>query len=234
MVTGTGNGSRTGVDPRTRTAGTGGRRLGSPVQRGPEEVPVPRRWGFMALGLALVLACGLGFLALYEGAGDRKPVVVAAGDVGKWETIERGDLRVALVAAEPGVATVPESDLDEVVGRVAATELTEGSVLSPRDIADDGDRLVAEDEALVGARLGAGAVPLGDLPAGAPILVIVRPGPSEPDAEAREVPGWLAELGGRDPNTGAREASLVVPQQVAGFVAAAAADERIAVVGLEG
>lgn len=232
-MTGTGNGSRTGVDPRTRAGGTD-RRLASPVQRGPEEVPVPRRWGFMALGLALVLACGLGFLALYEGAGNRKPVVIAANDVGKWETIERADLRVALVAAEPGVATVPESDLDEVVGHVAATELTQGSLLSPRDIADDGDRLVAPDEALVGARLSSGAVPLGELPTGTQILVIVRPGPSDPDADPRQVPGWLAELGRRDPNTGAREASLVVPQQLAGFVAAAAADERIAVVGLEG
>jgi hypothetical protein len=168
------------------------------------------------------------------GAGSREPVVVAAHDVGRWQTIGRDDLRVALVAAEPGVATIPESDLDELVGQVAVTELTRGSVLSPAEVADEDDRLVAADEALVGARLGPGAAPLGDLPTGSEILVIIRPGASDLDVPVRQVPGWLVELGDRDPNTGAREASLVVPQQTAGDVAAAAAEERIAIVGLEG
>ena len=41
--------------------------------------------------------------------------------------------------------------------------------------------------------------------------------------------GWLQELGEPLENTGAREASLVVPENSAGLVASAAADERIAV-----
>jgi hypothetical protein len=182
----------------------------------------------------LVLVCGLASVTLWRSAGNREPVVVAAQDVGRGETIEREDLRTALVAAESGVDTIPEGDLDELVGRVAVTELARGSLLSAEEVAGDDDRLVSSDEALVGARLGPGAAPVGDLPSGTEILVVIRPGPSDSDAEVREVPGWLERLGDRDPNSGAREASLVVPQEDAGDVAAAAADERIAVVGLEG
>lgn len=228
----TGNGS-TRLEGKPRT-GVFARRSGTPVPAGPEEVPTQRRWGFVAAGVMLTLVCGLVFTALWRSAGNREPVVVAASDVDRGETIERADLRTALVAAEPGVGTIPEDDLDELVGRIALTDLAEGSLLSPDEVADEDDRLVASDEALVGARLGPGAAPLGDLPSGTEILVVIRPGASDTDGNVREVPGWLAELGGRDPNSGAREASLVVPQEDAGAVAAAAADERIAIVGLEG
>jgi hypothetical protein len=168
---------------------------------------------------------------MYRSAGNREPVVVAARDIDQWDTIERGDLTVALVAAEARVGTIPEDDLTDLVGRVAVTRLPRGSLVSPQQVSGD-DRLVAENEALVGARLGPGSAPTGNLPAGTRILVVIRPGTSSVGAQVRQVPGWLAELGDRDPNNGAREASLVVPQEDAAEVAAAASEERIAVVGL--
>lgn len=207
------------------------RRSGAPVQSGPQEVAAPRRWGFVAIGLLLILGCGLVSLAMYRSAGNRVPVVVVARDIDQWETIGRGDLGVSLVAAEPGVGTIPEGDLDDLVGRVAVTRLPRGSLLSPEQVSDD-DQVAAANEALVGARLGPGAAPTADLPAGTRILVVIRPGTSATDGPVRQVPGRLAELGDRDPNSGAREASLVVPQEDAADVAAAASEERIAVVGL--
>ena len=186
------------------------------------------------MGVMLVLACGLGSWALYRQAGNRVPVLVAAHDVGRFETIERDDLRVVLVAAEPGAKTIPEGELSKIVGRVAVTELPQGSILSPGQVAQEGQHLVGEDEAVIGARLGPGAFPLGSMPPGTKVLVVVRPGGSDPDSQVREVPGWVAEVGERNPNNGSREASLVVAKSSAGDVAAAAAEERIAVVGLEG
>jgi hypothetical protein len=196
-------------------------------------VAAPRRWGFVAAGVLLVLGCGLVSLAMYRSAGNRVPVVVVARDIDQWETIERSDLGTALVAAESGVDTIPETNLDELVGRVAVTRLPSGALPSPEQVSDD-DQVTAANEALVGARLGPGAAPTADLPAGTRILVVIRPGTSATDALVRQVPGRLAEMGDRDPNNGAREASLVVPQEDAADVAAAAADERIAVVGLGG
>ena len=221
-----------GVTERGRAGGPAWT-SGVPMARGPDEVPARRNWLRIALGAVLVLGSGLVFTGLYRSAGDRQPVLVLANDVGRFDSIERSDLRVVLVGAEPGVELVPEADIDEVVGRLALTELAQGSLLSPDEVADTDDLLVGPDEAIVGARLGAGSAPVGDIPAGTRVSVVIRPGPS-PDDGIREVPGWLAELGERNPNNGTREASLVVPKSSAGDVAAAAAEERIAVVSLEG
>jgi hypothetical protein len=181
----------------------------------------------------VVLASGLVFTSLYRSAGDRRPVLALARDVGRYEQVEPGDLRTVLVGAEPGVELVPEADLDDVVGRVAVTELSQGSLLSPDQVSDRDDHFVGPTEAVVGAKLGAGSAPVGELPAGTRVLVVIRPGGASRDVDVREIPGWVAELGDRGSN-GTREASLVVPEQSAGDVAAAAAEERIAVVSLEG
>lgn len=228
-----GNGAGTRLEERPPGQMTA-RRPQIPVPGGPEEVAAPRRWGLVAVGVIVALTCGLAFLSMWRSAGDREPLVVVARDVERYETIKRSDLRTALVAAEPGISSVPEQDLDDLVGRVAVTELVAGALLSPAQVAEEDQRIVDDDEALVGARLGPGAVPLGDLPVGAEILVVIRPGPASLGTDVRAVPGWLAELGERNPTNGAREASLVVPQGEAAVVAAAAAEERIAVVGLEG
>jgi hypothetical protein len=94
--------------------------------------------------------------------------------------------------------------------------------------------LVGPDEVVVGARLGAPAAPRGEVAPGTPVLVVVRPDLTGgvPD-QASEVRGWLRDIGDPLANTGAREASVVVPVEEAATVASAAADERIAVVTLE-
>jgi hypothetical protein len=182
----------------------------------------------------VVLASSLGFSALYRTAGDRKPVLVAARDIGRYEQLSRDDVRIALVAAEPGVATVPANNVDSVVGRLTLTDISQGSVLAPGQMATDGQQIVGQGEAVVGARLEPGAAPVGDIAAGTRVLIVIRPGSDAGDTELRQVAGWLEAIEARNPNTGSREASLVVPQENAAAVAAAAADGRIAIVGLEG
>lgn len=212
------------------------RRLGTaaPVASSPDEVATRQRWGLVGLGVVVVSASVLGFSALYRSAGDREPVLVVARDVERFEPIEQDDLRVALVAAEPGVGTVPESDLDDVVGRVALTGLAQGSILAPNQLAGKDDQFVGPEEAVVGARLESGAAPVGDLSPGTRVLVVIRPGGADGSLGVREVPAWLAEMSEQHPNNGVREASIVVSQESAGVVAAAAAEQRIAVVALEG
>jgi hypothetical protein len=204
-----------------------------PASSTPQEVLARRNWPRLAFGAVVVLVSGLAFTGLYRSAGDRKPVLALARDVQRYQEIQPGDLRSVLVAAEPGVELVPEADLDEVVGHMALTSLPQGSLLSPGDVAGKDDHLVGPGEALVGAKLAEGAAPLGDIPAGTRVLVIVRPGSASQDGEVREVPGWVAALG-RPGANGTRDASLAVPQTSAGDVAAAAAEERVAVVSLEG
>jgi hypothetical protein len=186
----------------------------------------------VAAGAAVALLGAWVAAALYVSAGERVEVVVTARDVGRFEPIQAGDLKLVRVAADPGVATIPSDELDDLVGRVAATAVPAGTMLAPDQLVADGEQLVASDEAVVGARLAQGAVPLGSLQGGDPVLVVIRPSTSAGDGGPVEVRGWLAELGESDQTSRTREASLVVPASRAAEVAAAAADERIAVVAL--
>jgi hypothetical protein len=188
----------------------------------------------VAAGGVLALVGGWTAASLYASAGERVEVVVAAGDVDRFEELGRDDLKVVRVAADPGVDTISGADLETLVGRVAATDLSDGALLSDDQLVGPGERLVAADEAVVGAQLGPGAAPRGALAGGTRLLVVVSPAPTATDEEPVEVEGWLAEIGEPDATTGEREASLVVPAGSAATVAAAAADERIAVVALEG
>jgi hypothetical protein len=226
------NGSTTTVarDPRHRPATEP--TLGVPIA--PSGLPARRRWGRVAAGGVLALVGAWTAASLYASAGERVEVVVVAGDVDRFEEIARDDLKVVRVASDPGVDTIPGADMDDLVGRVAATNLSDGVLLSEDQLVGPDARVVGGDEAVVGARLGPGAAPRHGLVGGAPVLVVVRTAQGDTDGEATEVEGWLADVGDPDETTGEREASLVVPTGSAADVAAAAADQRIAVVALEG
>jgi SAF domain len=233
------NGSPTATaPPATAGSGTGlgpaappgrGSRRSMPVPATPSGLPTRRRWGRVALGAVLALFGAWLAMVLVATAGGREETLAVAADVARGEVIERGDLKVVRVAADPGVETIPADEIDTVVGQVAATGLPQGALLAPGQLLADGERLVATNEVVIGARLSASAAPRGDVPPGTPILVVVRPASGADGEPPTEVQGWLQELGEPLENTGAREAALVVPENAAGLVASAAADERIAV-----
>ena len=85
--------------------------------------------------------------------------VALGNDVQAYETIERGDLRTVRVAAGDGVHVVPVRDVHDVVGRVAASDLHEGSLLVEADLFAEGEKLIDTNEAVVGVRVGVGAAP---------------------------------------------------------------------------
>jgi hypothetical protein len=185
----------------------------------------------VAVGALLALLGAWAGMILVATAGGREEMLALAADVGRGEPIERDDLKVVRVAADTGVATVPAGDMDEIVGKLAATDLPSGSLLSRDQVLAEGERVVTTDEAVVGARLGPGAAPRGEVAPGTWVLVVVDPPAADGEGAApTEVTGWLRDIGDPAENTGAREASLVVPASSAATVAAAAADERIAVV----
>jgi SAF domain len=204
-----------------------------PPPASPAGLPPRRRWGRVAIGGMLALLGAWAGMILVATAGGRQERLALAHDVAKGETIERSDLRVVRVAADTGVATVPAGDLRRVIGKAAATDLPRGSLLARAQVLADGGRLVTTDEAVVGANLSPGAAPRGDVAPGTSILVVVDPPATGGEAgKAVEVTGWLRDIGDPAENTGVREASLVVPTSAAASVAAAAADDRVAVVTL--
>jgi hypothetical protein len=172
-----------------------------------------------------------GTVAAVIAAGDRADVVAVAADVGRFETIDRSDLMVVRVGADRDVGLVPAGDLDEVVGRAAAVDLVAGSLLSPNELVAADERVVGTGEVRVGARLGPGAFPAEDVPAGAGVLVVVRPSDVVGGVAAvTDVEGWLLSVSDADESTGERSVSLVVPRAAGSAVSAAAADGRVSVV----
>jgi hypothetical protein len=137
------------VATRERAAGSRAQSV-PPVGASPSGLVRRRRWGVALAGVAAVVVGAWGFASLWLAAGDRDEVVAMAGDVEAYETIERGDLRTVRVAAGDGVSVVPVSDIDDVVGRVAKSDLHEGSLLTDADLFPQDEDLVASDEAVVG------------------------------------------------------------------------------------
>jgi len=231
------NGSPTASATATAAPGTGlapppptrGARRATPVPATPSGLPTRRRWGRVALGAVLALFGAWLCMVLVATAGGRKETLALANDVGRGEVLERGDIKVVRVAADAGVEMIPADELDDVVGEVVTADLPQGALLAPGQLLDEGERLVAANEVVVGVRLSAAAAPRGDVPPGTPILVVIRPATGVNGEPPTEVAGWLRDLGEPLENTGAREASLVVPDNAGALVASAAADERIAV-----
>lgn len=202
-----------------------------PVPPGPSGLPTRKRWGRIGAGAAVAVAGAWIAAALVMSAGSRTDVLVLADDVAQFQAIERDDLRVVRVAADSFVDTVPASQLDSIVGRTAATDLRAGGLLSSDQLVPAGEHLVADGEAIVGARLAPADAPLGDLARGVDVLVVVR-APAGQDDEPQTIEGWLLDLSDPDATTGERSASLVVQRDDADVVAAAAGEKRVSIVAL--
>lgn len=202
----------------------------APVQGSPDGLPLRRRWGRFAAGAVLALLGAWIFASLYVSAGERVEVLAVARDVGRYEPIERDDLRTVRVAADPGVDTIEASRADELVGRIAATGLREGSLLAPSQIVPEDAQLHGDDEAIVPVELPRAAAPDRAWEAGTEVLVVVMPpetGGGE-EAEPRQYEGWLYSVGEVDEQTRTRHVDVVVPDFAAAEVTAAAFEERVA------
>src|SRR6266511_3279785 len=90
----------------------------------------------VAVGLLLMLVAVIGGSSLIRNAQARTPALVAAGTVQPGEVVEAGDLRVVEVSLPAGIAYLPASARDDLVGRVATEPLWDGKVLGPGSVSD--------------------------------------------------------------------------------------------------
>lgn len=193
--------------------------------------PVRRRWGRIAVGLAAAVLGAWIFAALYLSAGDRHEVVALSQAVDRLDVIERSDLRVVRISSDTDVSTVDAARIDEIVGRVAETDLVAGSLLSSDHLVPDGRQLLRSGEAVVGVLLGPGDSPTRVLRRGTPVLVVVRPAAGS-QGETEQVEGWVYDTSAEALNTRERPIELAVPRDSAAAISAAAADRRVTVVAL--
>jgi hypothetical protein len=166
-------------------------------------VPTPkgrRNPSLLALGVALIAVGALAAVWMVNAAGDRTPVVVMLRDVPFGAVVTSADVGTADVSAGPGVSTIAAADVDTVVGSVAATNLTTGSLLNRGELTttappNDGDVLVA-------VAVPATRMPAGGLQAGDRVLVVEAPAPNGAAATGplSTIPATVVRVGPADVN----------------------------------
>ena len=89
----------------------------------------------VAVGLLLMLVAIFGGASLIRTAQARIPVLVGAAAVQPGDVITASDIRVADLSLSGGVAYLPASMRQQIVGKVAAEPLWDGKLLGPNSIA---------------------------------------------------------------------------------------------------
>lgn len=143
----------------------------------------------VVVGLLLFILGILATSGLVRQAKERTPVLVATRQLEAGETLGSGDLRVAELGLESGVATVPANELDAVVGRVLTAPLEAGQVLAP-DAATSGPSL-ADGQVAVSVAVAPSHAAGGSLRAGDRVMLL---GTTEPNRLTARTTVLLSEV----------------------------------------
>ena len=124
----------------------------------------------LALGGALIVVGAIAGFAVYSAEGSREPVIANARAVQFGQQVTTADLLQVALPGESGLAVIGWSQMSEIVGRTATTDLYPGQLLT-RD-AVKAQRLPRAGQAIVGIGVKRGQLPATALAARDVILVI--------------------------------------------------------------
>jgi hypothetical protein len=139
---------------------------------GPGLAPVRGRRRPWLLGLGALLAT-LGSLTvvwLVGAAGQRQEVLAVRSDVPYGQVVSADDITIARVSVDPGIAVLPASERDAIVGQVATTRLAPGMLLTGGMVEPSGEP--GPGQVLVPIAVPAERMPAGGLRAGDRILAV--------------------------------------------------------------
>ncbi|SFP62674.1 SAF domain-containing protein [Geodermatophilus dictyosporus] len=136
-------------------------------------LPPPRRRrrpALLALAVAMVVLGALGAAYLATSLGRTTPVIAVAREVPWGQQITAADLVEARVSAHPALDPIPYGDRDQVIGMVAATTLTRGSLLTRAALT--AQPLPPPGQQLVGVGVSAVQLPTTSLRPGDDVLLV--------------------------------------------------------------
>lgn len=204
--------------------------------------PTTRRPSWVLIGTLLVALSALLGAWVFTASSERVSVMVAARDIDPGEVIGPDDLRVVEMGATGQVRAVQPSQQDLIVGRAARGPIPAGTVLNTDLFVDQG-QTIPTGMAVVGASLEAGASPTSDLRAGdrVDVLGVVRTSSGSVDDSSAQPSAqliasgtvWSVERSSTNSSSGKLWVSILVPVEMQGAVAQAAADGllRLSLVG---
>lgn len=197
---------------------------------GPGPVKGRRRPLVAVACLALVGLGGLLSAWAYTSTSNTQEVLAVRDTVHRGEVIDAKDLVSVRVGVDPALSPLPASELDQVVGKRAAMDLSAGGLITAADVVDE--VVPGADESIVGIRLTSAAMPAGRLLPGDAVRVVSTPGeqgevskdkqPVSFDAIVVEVTPYL--------DLGETVVDVTVPADQAAELAAHAATGKVALV----
>ena len=188
-----------------------------------------RRPARLVAGVAVVALGALGAAYVTQVVSGAVPVVAVARDVPAGEVLERDDLSVARVSADPAVRPVPAGQLQSLVGQRAAVSLVAGSLLTAGAVTDQ--VLPTSGRSLVGVALTSSQLPAVPLQPGDRVRIVDTPtAQGEPPSTApAATAGEVVSTVGPD-ETGLTIVNVDVSERDAAGLAARAATGRVALV----
>ncbi|MDN5725525.1 MAG: SAF domain-containing protein [Propionibacteriales bacterium] len=179
-----------------------------------------RRPALIALALAFLLLSALAGWWAFTQISTTTSVIGVKQPIARGEVIEREDLVSMEVSKDPNLSTVPVEEIDQVVGRRAATDLPVG-VTVPRDAFSDA-LVPPRGRAVIGVVTAAGFAPRTGLVKGARVTLVPLTGsgpasdasgaPTPEDPASQSTPGASTSPGGTGsvpPSEGAVEGTVV-------------------------
>jgi hypothetical protein len=202
-----------------------------PVTPQPPRMPGRRNPKWIALGIVALCLGGLLSYMIYARVASETSVVAAAHTVYRGETIEQGDLTTITLRGGSLPQTVPATRLADLVGKRAAYDLIEGSVIPSSAVVEEATP--AEGRAIVGLKLAPGRAPANLLLPSSVVRLIALPAAAD-DSTTDKLTGSIFVGRVIDQSPAADGTSILVNVDVeagaAPTIAMLAAQDRIAVV----
>jgi hypothetical protein len=203
----------------------------SPVTPQPPRIPGRRNPKWIALGIVALCLGGLLSYMIYARVASEAAVVAAAQTVYRGETIEQGDLTTITLRGGSLPQTIAAAKLADLVGKRAAFDLVEGSVIPSTAVVEQA--IPAEGRAIVGLKLAPGRAPSNLLLPSSLVRLIAMPAAADSSTadklEGSIFIGWVI-----DQSPGTDGTSILVNVDVeagaAPTIAMLAAQDRIAIV----
>jgi len=149
----------------------------------------PRRnSALIAVGVLLMVGCGLIAAALQMKATSKTAVLAVSRQVPAGQPIDAADLSTVTISGGEGLRAIAASNRNTVIGRTAAVTLMPGTLVTRSQIA--GTTSVTRGKVVVGLSLKPGQVPTSNLKPGDEVLVVGT------GAAAQVVDGSTAIAGG--------------------------------------
>ena len=194
-----------------------------------------RQPALAALAVAVLALCALAGWAAFRSVSATVPVIGVRETITKGTIIQRDDLTTMQVGQDPNLHVIPVADIDQVVGRRAATDLPAGGIIPVESVTDA--LVPAKGHSVIGIFARDGSAPLIGIETGTRVRLVPLPATQEqpnppkgqPQPTNQLVPGVVVASTPTDDGTGVR-IDVDVAAAAATGVQILAAQNRIAVV----